>query len=93
MEIIRLRTSEMALPVLTCDAYNSIRENRPNLVVANYKQASKLQELLAKHHCPKFKEQITKNVGDEKKPVTILLEGAPNFPWKTGSGPRESSSK
>lgn len=60
----------------TSDVYNCIRENRPNFVFMNYKQASKLQKLIAKHHCPEFKDEVKKNVAAEKdKTVMVELEG------------------
>merc|ERR1711862_979304 len=32
--------------------YKSIQQNTPSLIVIDYKQANKLQNILAKHYCP-----------------------------------------
>ena len=39
---------------LTCDAYEAIEQNAPDMVFMHYKQVDKLQRLLTKHHCPKL---------------------------------------
>lgn len=38
--------------LLTCDTYDAIEENMPNMVFVHYKQADRLQRVLAKYHCP-----------------------------------------
>lgn len=43
--------------ILSCRAYEAIEQNAPKMIVVHYKQASKLQKLLAKHHCPELMEQ------------------------------------
>ena len=37
---------------LTCNAFDAIEANKPNLVILNYKQVDELQKVLAKYHCP-----------------------------------------
>ena len=56
--------------VLTCDAYKSIEENAPpHMLFVHYKQANKLQKLLAKHHCPDLLEApaLQRNVATDKQ--------------------------
>ena len=59
----------------TCDTFESIRDNAPNMAFVHYKQANKLQKLLRKHHCPESNSDIEANVGASKKPISIILEG------------------
>eukprot|EP00531_Pseudo-nitzschia_arenysensis_P013046 CAMPEP_0116114728 /NCGR_PEP_ID=MMETSP0329-20121206/131_1 /TAXON_ID=697910 /ORGANISM="Pseudo-nitzschia arenysensis, Strain B593" /LENGTH=375 /DNA_ID=CAMNT_0003608119 /DNA_START=57 /DNA_END=1184 /DNA_ORIENTATION=+ len=66
------------LRLLTCEVYESVEDNRPNLVFMHYKQATKLQKLLAKHHCPNVRHDIRVNVGSNKDPVSIILGGPTN---------------
>jgi len=40
--------------LLTCQSYNAIQDNSPQLVFLHYKQVDKLQRILAKHHCPEI---------------------------------------
>ncbi len=77
LEIIETKVAEVGIggPRLwTCDAFDSVKDNRPNLVFVHYKQASKLQKLLAKHHCPSMTEDVRENVGSEKRKVSIILK-------------------
>eukprot|EP00546_Thalassionema_frauenfeldii_P011824 CAMPEP_0178908654 /NCGR_PEP_ID=MMETSP0786-20121207/8044_1 /TAXON_ID=186022 /ORGANISM="Thalassionema frauenfeldii, Strain CCMP 1798" /LENGTH=186 /DNA_ID=CAMNT_0020580583 /DNA_START=168 /DNA_END=725 /DNA_ORIENTATION=+ len=74
---IRRKQSEIGIgstQLLTCEAYECIKDNSPNLVFMHFKQASKLQKLLAKHHCPEVTKEIRTNAGSEKKPVSVVLE-------------------
>ena len=65
--------------MLTCETFESIKDNCPNLVFMNYKQADQLQKLLAKHHCPNFNEEVRVNVGSDKKmTVSVVLGGSGN---------------
>lgn len=59
--------------LLTCEAYECIKETNPNLVFMNYNQVNRLQTLLAKHHCPGV-ENLNSNIGSEKKPVSVVLQ-------------------
>ncbi len=43
--------------ILTCNAFEAIEQNAPNMVLVHYKQANKLQKLLAKHHCPELTDE------------------------------------
>ena len=71
LDIIRERRAEIGASTfnaLNCESYKAIKENAANLVVVHYKQASKLQEVLAKHHCPALLEKppTEANVATEK---------------------------
>jgi len=76
IELIAKRTAEVkcgASNILTCETYKSIEANTPNLVFVNYKQADRIQTLLAKHHnCSKM-EAIRANVGSKKFPMFVKL--------------------
>lgn len=43
--------------VLNCNFYNAVQENKPKIVFLNYKQADRLQFVLAKHKCPELLER------------------------------------
>ena len=61
--------------LLPCETFESIRDNAPNLAFVHYKQANRLQKLLSKYHCPGSETDIKVNVGENKQPVSIVLEG------------------
>ena len=63
-----------ATQMLTCEAYDCILDNNPNLVFMHYKQASQFQKLLAKHHCPGVEYSVS-NVGSDKGAVSVVLKG------------------
>lgn len=60
--------------LLTCESYDCLVDNNPNMVFMHYKQASQLQKLLAKHHCPGVEYSIA-NVGSDKRAVSVVLQG------------------
>jgi hypothetical protein len=68
-----------ASKTLSCNAFDAIEQNAPNMVLVHYKQANKLQKLLAKHHCPdllldnKEWKPIEANV-DVKKTKEVYLQ-------------------
>jgi len=54
---------------MTCNFFDGIAQNNPsNLVFVHYKQAGKLQHVLAKHHCPHILKDlpIIENVAADK---------------------------
>ena len=56
--------------ILTCKFFDSIAQNDPsNLVIVDYKQANKLQTILAKKHCPHILKDlpIATNVAADKE--------------------------
>jgi hypothetical protein len=61
--------------ILTCETYESIEDNAPNFVFMNYKQANKMQTLLAKHLCPE-EQPIHTNDGSKKFPIFVELENS-----------------
>jgi hypothetical protein len=63
-----------ASDILTCKAYKAIEENEPNMIFLHYKQANKLQRLLAKHHCPELLDEppTETNVASDK-PMSVYL--------------------
>ena len=77
VKLIENRVDEIGFgspEILTCKAYEAIEQNAPNMIVLHYKQANKLQKLLAKHHCPELLEEppIEANVAKEKR-LTVYL--------------------
>mmetsp|Transcript_11016 Transcript_11016/g.13936 ORF Transcript_11016/g.13936 Transcript_11016/m.13936 type:complete len:355 (+) Transcript_11016:138-1202(+) len=42
---------------LSCSVFDAIEDNKPNMVVVDYKQAGRLQKLLAKYHCPEMLDE------------------------------------
>ena len=56
--------------ILTCNVFDAIAQNDPsNLVFVDYKQANKLQTILAKNHCPHIVKDlpIASNVAADKE--------------------------
>ena len=71
VELIENRIAEVGLggpSILTCDLYDAIEQNEPNMIFLNYKQANKLQKLLAKRFCPELMEEppTQMNLADKK---------------------------
>lgn len=58
VDIIREQRLEIGFSVyntLTCRVFDSIEENRPNFVLVHYKQVNRVRDILAKYHCPEFR--------------------------------------
>jgi hypothetical protein len=60
--------------ILTCDLYEAVRDNAPNLVALDFHEVSKLLELLAKHHCPGHDATLRANTKVGKPPIAVELE-------------------
>eukprot|EP00586_Coscinodiscus_wailesii_P007643 CAMPEP_0172523684 /NCGR_PEP_ID=MMETSP1066-20121228/293790_1 /TAXON_ID=671091 /ORGANISM="Coscinodiscus wailesii, Strain CCMP2513" /LENGTH=203 /DNA_ID=CAMNT_0013306769 /DNA_START=408 /DNA_END=1019 /DNA_ORIENTATION=- len=74
-KLIQKKRHEMAFgatETLTCQFYESLKENRPNMIFMNYKQSSALQNALAKHYCP-GSLAVKKNVDADKKADRLLV--------------------
>ena len=85
IELIKARDDEIKhgqQAVLTCDFYAAVKENSPNLIFVNYKQANRLQHLLSKHFCPQLlaTDPIEENVDKKKtrKKFSVQLASIPN---------------
>ena len=50
----KLEIGNSGLRVLNCEFYDAVVENKPKIVFMNYKQANRLQFVLAKHKCPEL---------------------------------------
>lgn len=77
LDFIAARVREIGISetrVLTCDAYESIEANAPNLVFMNYVQVDKMFELLAKHHCPGQKAVHKNTLSDHDSRSAIMVE-------------------
>lgn len=75
VKLIETRFAEVgfgANDILTCNSYNAMIENDPNMVFINYKQANRLQKLLAKHHCPELLKEKP-SMRNNGKPVSLYL--------------------
>eukprot|EP00535_Pseudo-nitzschia_heimii_P009352 CAMPEP_0197179058 /NCGR_PEP_ID=MMETSP1423-20130617/4133_1 /TAXON_ID=476441 /ORGANISM="Pseudo-nitzschia heimii, Strain UNC1101" /LENGTH=246 /DNA_ID=CAMNT_0042628909 /DNA_START=370 /DNA_END=1107 /DNA_ORIENTATION=+ len=54
LEFVRQAWVEISLGaprILTCDVYEAVEQNRPNMMFMHYTKVDKLLELFAKHHC------------------------------------------
>ena len=68
IHLIKQKTGEIGVSgtrLLTCETFNAIENYAPNLVFMDYRQASQLQEHLAKKYCPNVR-QVEDNVGSSK---------------------------
>ena len=57
IQMIQSRTREIGygnVETLTCNFYDAVDTNHPNLVFMHYSHANRLQAILAKHHCPEL---------------------------------------
>jgi hypothetical protein len=72
IKLIKDRVQEVgygASEILTCGYFDAIAQNTPsNLMFVHYKQADKLQKMLAKYHCPHLVKDlpIVENIADKK---------------------------
>uniref|UniRef100_A0A7S2A0I2 Uncharacterized protein n=1 Tax=Ditylum brightwellii TaxID=49249 RepID=A0A7S2A0I2_9STRA len=78
-EIIVKKQNEMrnsAGRILTCDVYDKIDDTAPKMVFLHYKQADKLQAIIAAHHCQDMLEKLShQNIdADKKMQVSVVLE-------------------
>ncbi len=74
------RTAEIGfgeMEILTCETYDAIKNNAPNMIFMHYKQVDKLQKMLAKYHCPHMLEEglVQKNVAHKKEMTTLVRIG------------------
>ena len=57
VQFIEQRSEEIGMgstDILTCDTYDALEENDPDIVFVNYQHANELQRIIAKHWCPKL---------------------------------------
>lgn len=54
--------------ILSCELYDAIDDNNPNILMVNYKHVDELQGVLAKHHCPEIQHLLPlhDNVASQK---------------------------
>jgi len=76
---IRSQKSEIGLGAtafLTCETYDAIQNNAPNMVFLHYKEVNRLQKLIAKHHCPKQleAEPVATNTKSQKRRIDLKLQ-------------------
>ena len=65
--------------ILTCNFFDSISQNDPsNLVFVHYKQATKLQTILAKNHCPHIVKDLPIAINVAANLVLIVPRMRPN---------------
>lgn len=78
VSLIEKRVHEIGMgapEILTCRTYDSIKENAPNMLFMNYKQANKLQRVLANHHCPELLAEggvVEANLASQKSRTVFL---------------------
>jgi len=67
--------------LLTCQQYNCIKDNSPNLVFMHFIKVSQMIKLLTKHHCPELiltQGEKRVNIGSGKKTFSVVLRGQNN---------------
>jgi len=77
VEAISKQGTEMTIgmsQILTCDAYEAIGENRPNLIFLDVKRLDALFPLVAKHHCPHRAELETLSMNTHLQRRIIFVE-------------------
>jgi len=77
VEAISKQGTEMTIgmsQILTCNTYEAIGENRPNLIFLDVKQLDALFPLVAKHHCPHRAELETISMNTHRQRRIIFVE-------------------
>ena len=68
-KVIKPRFGELddgASSITTCRFYDAIKTNFPQMVFVRYKQADRIQKVLAKYHCPELIDNpVHDNIGGE----------------------------
>lgn len=77
IQIIQTRKHEIGTgthDLLTCDTFDALEENAPNMIFIHYKQVNKLQRLIAKNHCPDLvdKPPVEFNVALKKSLIMVV---------------------
>ena len=75
IEVIKLHTYELGYDdsrMLSCDLYESIQTNQPNLVIIENKKIDDFQSVLAETICPDLKKPVHL-LSHEKKPVNSYV--------------------
>eukprot|EP00536_Pseudo-nitzschia_multiseries_P016448 jgi/Psemu1/313184/fgenesh1_kg.1118_\ len=78
--LIKTREKEIgngAAKILSCESYDAIDDNAPNnFVFVHYKQANRLQRLLAKKFCPEYLDEspYVRNAASDKPKISVLLD-------------------
>jgi len=95
-KVIKPRIQEIQLgapDIMSCSFYDAIEKNLPQMVFINYKQADKLQDVLAKYHCPELLdgEEIHANVAEDKQVEAFMKlesngEEVPMLDWLEEKG-------
>mmetsp|Transcript_11500 Transcript_11500/g.27458 ORF Transcript_11500/g.27458 Transcript_11500/m.27458 type:complete len:363 (-) Transcript_11500:66-1154(-) len=65
--------------ILTCDTYDAIRDNLPNILFVDYMQADRLMTRIAEKHCPHMLDEapVHSNTADRKqKEVSVRLSSS-----------------
>ena len=60
--------------ILTCDVYEAVEQNRPNMMFMHYTKVNKLLGLLAKHHCKGQTSTEHMKVRSTNQTVVVELE-------------------
>ena len=94
LEIIKDKVIEISIStnmIFGCEEFDAIEENKPNVLVLDYKKANDLQMAIAKKHCPNLIDQlpIHNNNGNDDRHSGIFVklmsenENAPLNEWLT----------
>jgi len=60
--------------IMTCGFYDAIKKNFPQMVFVRYKQADRIQKVLAKYHCPDLLDNPIHDNVDGKKGMEAFLK-------------------
>eukprot|EP00531_Pseudo-nitzschia_arenysensis_P015971 CAMPEP_0116151894 /NCGR_PEP_ID=MMETSP0329-20121206/20355_1 /TAXON_ID=697910 /ORGANISM="Pseudo-nitzschia arenysensis, Strain B593" /LENGTH=363 /DNA_ID=CAMNT_0003648567 /DNA_START=42 /DNA_END=1133 /DNA_ORIENTATION=- len=63
---------------LTCETYDILRDNAPNFAFVHFTQTSKIQKLLAKHHCPDYQNVVHSRKGDRASSFKVIMDPPAN---------------
>ena len=77
-EMVKKQKQEIGNSVyraLTCDFFEQVEENKPKMIIMDYRQTNQLQIALAKHYCPKM-------LNDGLIPVHINKAGEKQKKWQ-----------
>ena len=80
--IIKEKRGEIGLGAsraLTCNFYQTIQDNAPNIIFMDYEQTNVLHKILADKYCPTLELPIETNTAVSKKlPIFVKLQNSDN---------------
>ena len=68
LNLVKTKHTEIGtggVEILTCDLYDAIEQNEPNMIFINFLQVDQLLKVLAKHYCPELLDEM--NLKEDRK--------------------------